>query len=470
MTRLNSRFQALDFLRGFAILLMVFSGTIPFGGVLPGWMYHAQLPPPEHVFNPQVPGITWVDLVFPMFLFSMGTAIPFSVGKRIEKRKSRLNIIGYLFWRFWGLVLFAVIAHHVRPWGFNASENGKWALALIVMLGVLLAFASPISGWWYRKKKWFCLAGWVLLSVLFFLLDKSGIHEFSVRKFDVIIMVLANTSVGGIVLYLLYRRWNDSLLVGFVLIATFFLGSRDGNNWVEKIFNWSPCPWLISWNYLKYLIVLIPGIYIGSLVRDSINRDEDRLKKSNNLFYSLYVFFVSGLVVTVSIIGLYFREMLISFLVVILLLCLLYFLLKRGRVKADSVVLKAFSLGTLLILMGFFIEPLQGGIKKDPATLSYLIFTAGLSIISLIGFWVLSEGVQPKGDWPILSGAGKNPMLAYLVGSNIIIPFLGLTGLDYCFANQDFPVGFALGRAVLITLGVGWICSVAAHKNIFMKV
>lgn len=27
---------------------MVLSGTIPFEGLLPGWMYHAQLPSPEH--------------------------------------------------------------------------------------------------------------------------------------------------------------------------------------------------------------------------------------------------------------------------------------------------------------------------------------------------------------------------------------------------------------------------------------
>lgn len=28
-------------------------------------MSHAQTPPPDHIFNPEIPGITWVDLVFP---------------------------------------------------------------------------------------------------------------------------------------------------------------------------------------------------------------------------------------------------------------------------------------------------------------------------------------------------------------------------------------------------------------------
>jgi predicted acyltransferase len=67
---MKQRLESLDALRGFAILTMVLSGSIAFGGVLPGWMYHAQVPPPKHVFDPTHPGITWVDLVFPFFLFS----------------------------------------------------------------------------------------------------------------------------------------------------------------------------------------------------------------------------------------------------------------------------------------------------------------------------------------------------------------------------------------------------------------
>jgi len=66
---MTQRNQSLDALRGFAILAMVLSSSIAFG-ILPPWMYHAQTPPPSHVFKPEVAGISWVDLVFPFFLFS----------------------------------------------------------------------------------------------------------------------------------------------------------------------------------------------------------------------------------------------------------------------------------------------------------------------------------------------------------------------------------------------------------------
>ena len=62
----QQRVLALDALRGLSILLMLFASSIPFG-VLPSWMYHAQEPPPANIFNPKLPGITWVDLVFPFF-------------------------------------------------------------------------------------------------------------------------------------------------------------------------------------------------------------------------------------------------------------------------------------------------------------------------------------------------------------------------------------------------------------------
>src|SRR5574344_1553331 len=81
---MNQRATSLDALRGYAILTMVLSATVV-GGILPAWMYHAQTPPPTHAFNPELPGLTWVDLVFPFFLFSMGAPFPFSVGKRIER-------------------------------------------------------------------------------------------------------------------------------------------------------------------------------------------------------------------------------------------------------------------------------------------------------------------------------------------------------------------------------------------------
>ena len=74
---MGDRYQSLDFLRGVSIFGMIFSAIIPYG-VLPAWMYHIQNPPPTHALDMNLPGIGWVDLVFPIFIFCMGVAIPLS--------------------------------------------------------------------------------------------------------------------------------------------------------------------------------------------------------------------------------------------------------------------------------------------------------------------------------------------------------------------------------------------------------
>ena len=89
---MNKRAYALDALRGYAIITMVLSATVAWNS-LPGWMYHAQTPPPDRAFDASLSGITWVDLVFPFFLFAMGAAFPFSIKIRFEKGDTKLRLV-----------------------------------------------------------------------------------------------------------------------------------------------------------------------------------------------------------------------------------------------------------------------------------------------------------------------------------------------------------------------------------------
>ena len=118
---MNNRAYALDALRGYAIITMVLSATIV-TQVLPGWMSHAQTPPPDHIFNPSLPGITWVDLVFPFFLFAMGAAFPFSIGKRAEKGDSKLKLVYEAVKRGVQLTFFAIFIQHFYPYVLSSPQ------------------------------------------------------------------------------------------------------------------------------------------------------------------------------------------------------------------------------------------------------------------------------------------------------------------------------------------------------------
>jgi predicted acyltransferase len=465
------RFEALDALRGLAILMMVFSGTIPFHGALPGWMYHAQIPPPLHVFTPDLPGLTWVDLVFPMFLFSMGAAIPFSFGGRMDRGTTHAKIAGYLFWRFLGLAVFAVVSQHLRPWGMNAPDLVTWWLALLGMGLMLLVFATPAGGKQVRYSFLFPLFGLLLTGTFFLLMDSEGVRNFSLKSFDIIIMVLANTALGGGILYLLFRKWNKTLWVSFALLAAFFLSARDGNNWISDLYNWSPVSWLLSWNYLKYLLVLIPGIHTGIVCRNALQRsDVPKQEKAGKSRIAIGIFILGITLVIVTLLGLYTRNMELSFIVSIILAGGLIFLLTRWKSFWRPVFINLFPIIAVLIVSGYLLEPLHGGVKKDPATLSYLILTAGLSMVLLLAFVVLIEELNLKRLIFILTGSGKNPMMAYVAGSNLVMPVLALTGIENLLFFDEVPVVSGVAKAIIITLVVGLVSALAARKKFFMRV
>jgi predicted acyltransferase len=141
---LPPRATALDALRGFAILTMVLSGVIPYR-ILPAWMYHAQIPPPTHQFNPELPGFTWVDLVFPLFLFALGAALPLALNRKLEQKPLWKICLGILE-RGFLLGFFAIFLRHVRPHVLNPSPQPReWLLALLGfgLLFLIFTLACP---------------------------------------------------------------------------------------------------------------------------------------------------------------------------------------------------------------------------------------------------------------------------------------------------------------------------------------
>src|SRR4051812_4656019 len=78
------RANAVDALRGLGILGVVLGEAKPYE-VLPAWMYHAQEPPPTHAVDMSIAGLTFPDVVFPLFLSTIGVAIPLAMTRRLDR-------------------------------------------------------------------------------------------------------------------------------------------------------------------------------------------------------------------------------------------------------------------------------------------------------------------------------------------------------------------------------------------------
>ena len=131
---MKERALAVDLLRGLAIVGMVLSGYISRNPDLPAWLFHAQLPPPSFAFDPSVPGITWVDLVFPFFLFSMGAAFPFSIGRRLDRGAAAVQVAWTILRRGLLLAFFAIVLGNTNLWTLHEALQRPVAASLLTLV------------------------------------------------------------------------------------------------------------------------------------------------------------------------------------------------------------------------------------------------------------------------------------------------------------------------------------------------
>ncbi len=259
-------------LRGAAILLMIFSGVIPFDMPLPVWMYHAQEPPPYHVFNPKLPGLTWVDLIFPVFLFAMGAAIPLALSARLDREKSRLRTVVRIFERGVLLVFFALYIQHIRPETLAKSPHtSTWYLCLLGFALLFPLFSRYPKNWSRPVALRIRLISYALAALLLSQLRFPKGGRFSLDRADIILLVLANMAVFGSLIWLATRR---SLLARLSPLAV-LLGmrlSQTPKGWVHSLWNWGPhvfgwdMYWLFRWEFVCYLFIIVPGTICGDLL------------------------------------------------------------------------------------------------------------------------------------------------------------------------------------------------------------
>ena len=468
----SQRAEALDALRGLTVLAMVLSGTIA-RKTLPAWMYHAQLPPPDHVFNNKLPGLTWVDLVFPFFLFAMGAAIPLALSRRIAKGWDTKKIIFSIFQRGFFLASFAIFLQHIRPTTINPDEPSpqKWWLALCGFVILFLMYVRWPQKWSAWLRKGLTIAAWSAgIGFISHIKYPDG-RGISFNRSDIILMVLANVAVFGSIIWL-FTRSNVWLRVGFLgLLLAARLSSHD-DGWIKLVWLYSPAPWLFQFDYLKYLFVVIPGTIVGDLLGRWIEYSSPEEAnyarwKSWRYFSIMVLMFAVNLVLLV---GLQARLLWQTGLVtVVLCLCGLVLLNKPGNVT-ENVFSRLYRWGFYWLVLGLLFEPYEGGIKKDSATMSYFFVTTGMAIFLLIGLMIIINVFQKKWFLQLFIDNGVNPMIGYAGFANIIWPILVLNQWEPVIiemTSTDPLMGFLRGFGYTAILAL--IVVVFTRLKLFLR-
>src|SRR5213078_2301698 len=86
-----TRVVSIDALRGLVMFMMIFVNDLAgVGSIVPDWMVHFS---ERHRGGS---GMTFVDLVFPAFLFIVGMSIPFSLGAGLTKGEPLWKVFGHV--------------------------------------------------------------------------------------------------------------------------------------------------------------------------------------------------------------------------------------------------------------------------------------------------------------------------------------------------------------------------------------
>jgi predicted acyltransferase len=457
---------ALDALRGLAILGMILSGQLPFGEqALPSWMYHAQVPPPKHEWIGTLPGITWVDLVFPFFLFALGAAIPLALTRRLDQCASKLKTALFILERGVFLAFFALYVQAIRP--YVISEHPTTATWLLALLGFALLFPilTRLPETWFVQWRWGIRgAGWAgAVALLGFLRYPNG-KGFSLERSDIIIVVLANMAVFGSFLWWLTRR---NLLIrlgalGILIAIRLSNMPQPIEGWVSDIWRWSPVPWIYRLYYLQYLFIVVPGTIAGDLMLQWMNApqtdSDDRGPNVSGWSSARYI--AAALLMAVFVVfllaGLKSRWLVGTTLGTFALCGIGWRLVSNPTTARERLFHQLFNWAIFWLVFGLFFEPYEGGIKKDRATMSYYFVTSGLAICVLIGFSILIDVYGRRRVVQLLIENGQNPMIAYAGINNLIIPILGVTSLNGLLGRFDSSpwLGFIHGGIVTLLLAL----------------
>ena len=253
------RYNNLDALRGYAIFTMILSGSISYGSSMPAWMFHAQVPPPNHQFNPNLPGITWVDLVFPFFIFCMGAAIPIAMRKCAEINDIK-SVISTAVRRFFLLTFFALFLEHFKYSRISSTPSSTTYLLSLVSFFLLLFSFSKFGTYLTNKAGKIINYSALLVAIacLAFMPLNNG-DGFKIGTSDIIIIVLANMALFGTLIWW-FTRNNSIIRIGILLfVMGVFLGSKAVGSWNEVFYNLTPAAEIYKFYFLKYLFILIPA-------------------------------------------------------------------------------------------------------------------------------------------------------------------------------------------------------------------
>jgi predicted acyltransferase len=363
----KERLISLDVYRGFTIMMMTIVNN-------PG-SWAAIYPPLKHA---EWNGFTPTDLIFPSFIFMMGTAIPFAIHKNLES--AIINKIMVRSLRLFCVGLFLNFFNSIEFFGFIGIP------LLIEKIIIILAVAYALLGEFTQKIKLFL--AFLILSILLFL-AYSGIPAYREVRIPGVLQRIAIVYFFTSLLYL-----KSTLKTQVLVAATLLVG---------------------YWGLMT--LVPIPGIGEANLEKGTnLAAYIDNLFLKNHMYSQSKTWDPEGILITLPAIASGIIGMLIGQ------------LLNRPVSKIE-IVKKIAVIGLGLVIFGL-IWSIKFPLNKSLWSSSFVLYTSGLATISFCMLYYIIEIAHYKKWTKLFLIWGVNPMIVFFF-SGIIPRMLTMTKVDH---------------------------------------
>ena len=364
--------------------VMIFVNALSDVHGLPWWTYHA------HASEDRM---TYVDMVYPFFLFIVGMSIPLSITPRLKRNSSQAALWLHVLIRAASLIVLGLIlanAEKADPSRMPISGN-LWALIGLVGAALYLNIYPKSERFPAYSKilRVLGLIGVIVMYAIFRRTTQGGNVAWIDPSYPEILGLIGFTYLGVAVLYIPTRRWK-----------------------------WAAAAWflaLLAFNILSTArLVPLPG----SL--------------------PMYIFpFDNGAMACIVMAGVVVSQIFLG--------------ASPGidpRPAPKQAMTVAISLGIVALIAGWICIPL--GISKIRATPTWSLWSIGAAILLFTCLYWICD-VRRQTNWAfLLKPAGTNALLTYLLPDlwYFLMGTLGITYLD-THLNLGWP---AVVKTVVFTL------------------
>jgi len=378
---------------------------------VPAWMqhYHGQT------------GMTFVDLVFPAFLFIVGMSIPLAMGPRLERGEPIWKAIAHVLLRTVALLAIGImmVNSDLGPNSAKMGWSGTWWTALMY-ISAILSFCSLSPGgknapedhrqFWRRITLVLRVLGIGLMVFLALTYRADNgrpvlqLHPFFIRHaWYGILGVIGWAYLVASIIYLIFRNHRTALLGCTALVMCLYAtGDLFSRFWIAHQVN-------IQSALGSHAAISVAGLLLGSIL---LTPDT----KSHSARIRFTAMFIAGCVAAAILLG-----------------------------------------------------P-QWGISKERGTPAWCFWACAITAALWLAFYLIDEVMHGRIILKPLAATGRNVLLAYLL-SEMMESVLDLSHLSNWYARLAEPnLMHAIDRSATCAAVILWITVIANRLGFTLRI